>query len=193
MTPFLRWAGGKRWLSPRLAPLLQTRLSGSYVEPFLGAGAVYFAVQPRKAVLSDINADLINAYNLVAKDSSSIIKLLKQIPVSQEAFYAQRESKPRKSNAKAARFIYLNRTCYGGLHRANAQGKFNTPYGGGSRTTEILWKRSLLDQAGALLRSRDIIITARDFEQSMASAIEGDVVYCDPVYASHDRREFDRY
>lgn len=151
MTPFLRWAGGKRWLAPRLAPILLSRLSATYYEPFLGSGALFFALAAEQAVLSDINDDLIKSYQIVMKYPQRVLDRLRSIPVDSKKYYQVRESEPSDKLARAVRFIYLNRTCYGGLHRTNRAGKFNTPFGGGSRTPEPLWRDGILYHAAGLL------------------------------------------
>jgi DNA adenine methylase len=91
------------------------------------------------------------------------------------------------------RFIYLNRTCYGGLYRENQKGKFNTPFGGGSRTPAPLWEHKLIKQANLLLSKNRIRIKTQDFTDSMRLAKRGDLIYCDPTYRSVTRNQFDRY
>jgi DNA adenine methylase len=193
VTPFLRWAGGKRWIAPRLAPILATRISRTYHEPFLGSGAIFFALTPLNALLSDTNEDLINAYHYVRRDPHALVKKIRSIPVNSKAYYRVRSSKSENNLDQAVRFIYLNRTCYGGLHRTNKQGNFNTPYGGGSRTPEILWRDGVLEHAARTLASSRIKIRACDFRKSIEKASYGDVVYCDPVYTTRVREQFDRY
>jgi DNA adenine methylase len=193
VTPFLRWAGGKRWLAPHLAPLITERLSTSYHEPFVGAGAIYFYLRPKNAVLTDINNDLINTYKIISKRTNQVLDALRAIPVDSENFYRIRGSSPRDSLMRAVRFIYLNRTCYGGIHRTNQRGEYNTPYGGGSRTPEPLWRDGILSAAASMLRPKTVRIFTSDFERPIDSATEGDVIYCDPVYATRNREKFDRY
>ncbi len=193
MTPFLRWAGGKRWLAPRLAPILLSRLSATYYEPFLGSGALFFALAAEQAVLSDINDDLIKSYQIVMKYPQRVLDRLRSIPVDSKKYYQVRESEPSDKLARAVRFIYLNRTCYGGLHRTNRAGKFNTPFGGGSRTPEPLWRDGILYHAAGLLARSGVRLEVSDFEMPMNVASEGDVVYCDPIYTTRTREQFDRY
>jgi DNA adenine methylase len=191
--PFLRWAGGKRWLAPRLAPILLSRLSATYYEPFLGSGALFFAIAAKKALLSDINDELINSYEIVAKSPLHVLDRLRSIPVNSKKYYQVRESEPFDKLARAARFIYLNRTCYGGLHRTNRAGRFNTPFGGGARTPEPLWRDGILCQAAGLLARSGVRLKVSDFESPMNVAPQGDVVYCDPIYTTRTREQFDRY
>jgi DNA adenine methylase len=191
--PFLRWAGGKRWLAPRIAPILLSRLTGTYYEPFLGSGAVFFALAPQQAVLSDVNDELMNSYKMIAKHTDEVLERLMKIPVTSKIYYLVRENGPTDRLSRAVRFIYLNRTCYGGLHRTNRAGKFNTPYGGGTRSPEPLWRDGILYRAAQVLGRRGVKFKQSDFERPMNAASEGDVVYCDPIYTTRAREQFDRY
>ena len=191
--PFLRWAGGKRWLASKLAPLIKTRLSGTYFEPFLGSGAIFFAVAPDKAVLSDLNADLVGSFLAVAERPDELLEEVRALPVNAETYYELRAEEPLDPLQRAVRFVYLNRTCYGGIYRENKRGIFNTPYGGGSRTPAPLWERDLIERCSPLLGKDGITLSVRDFELSLNEAGEGDVVYCDPAYRAATREHFDRY
>jgi len=195
ITPFLRWAGGKRWLASHLAPLLKVILNsrgGSYWEPFLGSGAMFFALAPQKAVLSDLNQELIETYYWVKNSPDKLIEKIRQWPVDSSTYYHIRQQDSMLGLDQAARLLYLNRTCYGGLYRTNQQGVFNTPFGGGSRTTEILWRDNLLERAASCLRS-DVELKSCDFGEILESAKQGDIVYCDPTYSDVRRGQFDRY
>lgn len=191
--PFLRWAGGKRWLASTLAPLIKARLSGTYFEPFLGSGAMFFAVAPERSLLSDLNADLVGAFRAVAEMPEELLEEVRALPVNAETYYELRAEEPQDLLQRAVRFVYLNRTCYGGIYRENKRGAFNTPYGGGSRTPAPLWERSLVDLCSSLLRQEEIALAVQDFESSINAAGEGDVVYCDPAYSAATRAHFDRY
>src|SRR5258708_2348409 len=123
VTPFLKWPGGKRLIASRIAALVRERLVGRYFEPLLGGGAVFFHVRPQKAILSDANAELINTYRAVRDNTPSIISRLKRFEVSESAYYRIRRSRPDDSVTQAARFLYLNRTAFGGIYRLNRQGE----------------------------------------------------------------------
>ena len=195
MTPFLRWAGGKRWLANKLSPVLHKILKengGIYYEPFLGAGAMFFELAPQKSILSDLNSNLIETYEAIRLDWFQVQQNMKQWSVNRETYYKVRSLQPNESFERAARFIWLNRTCYGGLYRENKSGQFNVPYGGGSRTPEILYKKNLLEKAGDLLK-KNVTILDSDFELVIEQANTGDVVYCDPTYSNVKRGQFDRY
>lgn len=190
--PFLKWPGGKRWVASTIADLIRPRLSGTYYEPFLGGGAVFFALSPLTAVLSDINQDLINTYQIVKTDPEGVIRRVKSYPVSKKQYYVIRDSSYDDPLDQAARFLYLNRTAFGGMYRLNKAGKFNVPYGGGERTPAPLWKNKLVSRASVALSAAQLI--ARDFEEALSSAASGDAVYCDPTYTvAHDRNGFIRY
>lgn len=194
MEPFLRWAGGKRWLAPRLAPLLKQILlesGGVYAEPFLGSASMFFGLAPQRAILSDTNAELINAYRQVARNYAALEAYLRKWPVSPDFYYELRTKHPTGLLERAARFIYLNRTCYGGLYRENQRGEFNTPYGGGERTPAPLLKKRLLQSAHFALQN--VTLKTADFESILSAAGDGDVVYCDPSYSNVTRDAFDRY
>ncbi len=190
--PFIKWPGGKRWAAPLIARIVRDNLRGTYIEPFLGSGAVFFRLNPKRALLTDINADLINTYNCVKEDPAKLLRLLKAMPVSEKNYYKYRASNPRTPWNKAARFLYLNRTAFGGIYRLNRQGRFNVPFGGGQRTPTILWEQGILAEASKALESA--IIEHSDFEAVIEHAGKGDLVYCDPTYTvTHDVNGFIRY
>ena len=194
LEPFLRWAGGKRWLAKSVSPILKQLLQktdGTYIEPFLGAGAMFFGLAPQRARLSDSNAALIATYQTIAKSARDVEQLVAGYLVSAESYYALREVEPVDSIEAAARFIFLNRTCYGGLYRENLSGKFNVPYGGGSRTPAKVLREALITRAQFALRG--VRLSCCDFEQAIADARAGDIVYCDPTYSNVSRSAFDRY
>lgn len=192
--PFLKWAGGKRWLSPKLVPLIKNELEktqGEYFEPFLGAGAIFFALNPSRATLSDINNNLLEVYYEVKRNWLAIVNEIKTWPVNEEYYYSVRKLVPTTRFKRSCRFLYLNRTCYGGLYRENQLGQFNVPYGGG-RCHKALWEKKLLQNASIALNSK-VNILCSDFEEVINNSSEGDVVYCDPTYSTKKRKQFDRY
>lgn len=192
LVPFIKWPGGKRWVAARIARLVTPHLAGTYIEPFLGGGAVFFHLLPKRSVLVDVNAELIGTYRAVRDDPSGVIRLLRRHPVTEEAYYRIRQSEPKQRFARAARFLYLNRTAFGGIYRLNLSGKFNVPYGGGERTAESLCSTDTLSLASKALRKARLQIG--DFEPAIEAAGAGDVVYCDPTYTvAHDNNGFVRY
>ena len=190
--PFLRWPGGKRWLVPSLLPIVTCHLKSRYYEPFLGGAALFFALNPNKATLSDLNPDVANVYRQVRDHPNTLIKKLKVLSVDKKSYYAIRESSAQSAIDRAVRFLYLNRTAFSGLYRLNRAGRFNVPYGGGSRTHRVLWQKGLITTASQSLKGKEI--TACDFAQTLQRAKSGDVVYCDPAYTvMHGNNGFRRY
>src|SRR5690242_14865172 len=126
--PLLKWPGGKRSLVKRILPLIPPRFN-RYFEPFFGGGALFFALQPAKARLSDNNADLMHAYLQVRDRPEAVIRELRKLRNSREDYYRIRASRPAVDAARAARFIYLITLAFNGIYRVNLHGEFNVPYG----------------------------------------------------------------
>src|ERR1035437_1801307 len=190
--PFLKWPGGKRWLTRHLLGLLDGCSYRRYFEPFLGGGALFFALQPEMAVLSDVNSDLINVYVQVRYRPHELIRRLKELPVDKATYDRFRSANPRLRVDRAVRFLYLNRTAFGGIYRLNRQGSFNVPFGGGQRTPEPLWNQNLLVNASKALKGAQL--QNSDFQELLAEAGPGDLVYCDPTYTvAHNNNGFVRY
>ena len=190
--PFLKWAGGKRLLLPELLEHIEKpQGGGTYFEPFLGGGAVFFALEPRKARLSDASPELINAFTAVRDSVEDTIAHLRPMRHSKEAYYRIRHSKPRLPTTQAARFIYLNKTCFNGLYRVNLKGEFNVPFGRHPETLIICNTQQLYAASKAL---HGAPIEVKDFSVAMRRAREGDVVYCDPPYTvAHSNNGFIEY
>ena len=133
--PFVKWVGGKRQLLDEIIPLLPKHFT-TYCQPFLGGGAVLFSIQPSKAIVSDLNIDLITAYEVIRDDVEALIESLKKHENTTEYFYAVQDMDRDKTSyqalsriEKASRLIYLNKTCFNGLFRVNSSGEFNSPFG----------------------------------------------------------------
>lgn len=190
--PFLKWPGGKRWLAKPLAKIISKKLTYRYYEPFLGGGAIFFSLMPLNATLSDINEDLINVYVQVRDNPDELLEGLKKLIVSKDNYYIIRNYEPEDNVEKAIKFLYLNRTAFGGIYRLNSKGEFNVPYGGGNRTPEPLWKNNLITVASIALGGVELIVS--DFGKILDVAGVGDVVYCDPTYTTHHNNNgFIRY
>ena len=190
MKPFLKWAGGKRWLlaSPYFAT---PRIQGRYIEPFLGGGAVFFGVLPSRAILSDVNPRLIELYVSVRDHVEEFESLLRHHAAahSMEYYYEVRGKSFRKPVARAAQLLYLNRTCWNGLYRVNRRGQFNVPIG--TKDT-VVFETDDFGAWSASLRSAEI--HARDFEVAIDQAVEGDYVFVDPPYTvRHNVNGFSKY
>jgi DNA adenine methylase len=187
---FLRWAGSKRKLLPRLLENLPEHYD-RYVEPFAGSACLFFAVQPPQAVLGDINEELINTYVEVRDRVEKIIQRLERMSCGEKDFYQMRARDPDSLSSpdRAARFIYLNRFCFNGLYRTNLQGRFNVPYGG-KKSGQIPPADFLRKCAAAL---RGVTLMASSFEETLGVVRQGDFVYLDPPYCIRARRVFNEY
>lgn len=191
MQPFLKWAGGKRQLIPQIAPYVPNLDNITYYEPFLGAGAMLFHFKPSRAIVNDINSELINVYKVIREPQhfEELIKLLKSHKEknSSEHFYEVRSWDRSEdyfhltSVEKAARFIYLNKTCYNGLYRVNSKGQFNVPYGK-YKNPDIVNEDVLKTVHLYLKNNSDIQFLNIDFEIAVSNAKMGDFVYFDPPY-----------
>ncbi len=179
--PFVKWAGGKGQLIPHLRPRLPKSYR-RYVEPFVGGGAVFFSLQPGIALIADANPDLVEVYKVVRDSVDALIVALDRHQpnvLDQDYYYDQRSSSPDDAVERAARFIFLNKTCYNGLYRVNRRGQFNVPFGRYKRPPG-LYDADNLRRASALLQPAEI--RRADFEDTLAEAGQGDFVYLDPPY-----------
>ncbi len=180
MKPIIRWAGSKRQLLPQLKELVPHSYE-RYIEPFFGSGCLYFDLLPKIAVVSDINTQLIAVYQAVAKSPRDVACYLESIPHSQEAYYQLRSLDPTTLDecAKAARFIFLMKSCFNGVYRTNKAGSFNTPFSGNVYKLPV--ESELLEMARAF---ETCSIQNCDFSISLNGANNGDFVYLDPPYPS---------
>jgi len=181
--PFLKWAGGKSKLTDVLAMHLPEHF-GCYYEPFLGSGAFFFYLYRRgllkNAVISDINQELIDTYLAIRDRPMDVIKILSTFPNHKDFYYHIRECDPQALDLamRAARMIYLNKTCYNGLYRVNRQGRFNVPFGG-YQSPCYADPDNLLAVSRAL---QGVEIYCAPFEAAIDKAAQGDLIYLDPPY-----------
>lgn len=190
LLPFLKWAGGKRWLVKN-APDLVPEFSGTYYEPFLGSGAMFFHVSPSRSILSDQNVELINAYCAIKRDWRAVVDVLKahHRNHSKEYYYKVRGASPVKPHTRAARFIYLNRTCWNGLYRVNRDGYFNVPVG---TKKNVILDSDDFEAVSHALRNTELL--HGDFENTLNCAGKGDFVFVDPPYTvKHNNNGFIKY
>jgi DNA adenine methylase len=180
LTPFVKWAGGKSRLLPRFFRSFPTDYS-RYYEPFLGGGAVFLALQPQEAKLSDLNPELVNCWQVVRDFPEALIEDLDRHSYSREYFYEVRSLSPGNLTAveRASRFIFLNKTCYNGLYRVNRAGRFNVPFGRHARRPTLYDRENLY---GISRRLQGVEIVCSSFEKAVADANQGDFVYFDPPY-----------
>lgn len=189
-TPFLRWAGGKRWLVFKYSHFFPKEYN-CYIEPFLGSGSVFFHLIPNNAILSDYNQDLITTYQVIKEYPNELLKVLKRHARrhSKEYYYEIRSKKLRSKIEISARFIYLNRTCFNGIYRVNQQGGFNVPFG--ERYNVLLDTDDFIGISN-LLQNKEIICS--DFEKTIQRAEEGDFLFIDPPYTvTHNNNGFVQY
>ncbi len=179
--PFVKWAGGKR----QLVDILLSNVPPSfnrYFEPFVGGGALLFELQPQKAVISDINEELINAYKVIKDNVEELINSLKKHKNTKEYYYAIRAINPKTLTPveRASRFIYLNKTCFNGLYRENSKGQFNVPFG--KYKNPKICDEENLRAVSEFLNKIEIVILNCDYKETCEMAKSEDFVYLDPPY-----------
>lgn len=186
VAPVVKWVGGKRQLLGAITPLLPCQIS-TYCEPFLGGGAVLFSVQPSRAIVNDLNEDLISVYEVIRDDVESLIASLSRHENTREYFYAIRNldrdrecyrDLPRVE--KASRLLYLNKTCFNGLFRVNAAGQFNAPYGRYKNPNIV--NEATLRAVSRYFRENDVEFHSEDFADTLDRVEAGGFVYLDPPY-----------
>ena len=184
--PVVKWVGGKRQLLPQILPLIPKRMT-AYCEPFLGGGAVLFALQPKRALVNDLNQDLITVYRVIKEDADALIEHLSRHENTPEYFYRIRDlDRDKEAYAalsdveKASRLLYLNKTCYNGLFRVNASGAFNSPYGHYRRPNIV--NEQTIRGVSRYFNSCDITFFSGDFAAVLEQVPEGGFVYLDPPY-----------
>lgn len=187
---FLRWAGSKKQLLPVLSSYYDLG-SDRYVEPFAGSACLFFNVQPKKAVLGDINSELILTYREVKYRLPQLLKELQLMRKDKHEYYKVRALDPKSlsSSRRAARFIYLNRFCFNGLYRTNGNGNFNVPYGGDKSGN--IPSRDTLSMCSKLLKN--VRLVSGDFDRVLTQVRFGDFVYMDPPFSVKSRRVFNEY
>ncbi|WP_240983943.1 DNA adenine methylase [Acididesulfobacillus acetoxydans] len=186
LKPVVKWAGGKRQILAEIVKHIPRDLT-TYYEPFLGGGAVLFELQPERAVVNDLNRELINLYQVIKNQVDELIEDLRKHKNEKGYFYRLRALDRDRGLyvdltpvQKASRVIYLNKTCYNGLFRVNKAGEFNTPFGR-YKNPKIVNEVGLRAVSDYLNRA-SVSITCQDFEQAVKGAESGSFVYFDPPY-----------
>ncbi len=209
--PFVKWAGGKRQILDKINEYIKDSLNGTskgftYIEPFLGGGAVFFDLKPKKAIINDLNEDLINAYKVIKSDKCAELiqeleKFNNEYKKEPDEFYYLVRAWDRKDNwptaysdvKRATRMIFLNRTCYNGLYRVNSKGQFNTPIGRYTNPT-ICDAENLAEIHDYLCNTtNNIDIMNGSYEYAIRQAKDGDIIYIDPPYDYEDDDGFTKY
>lgn len=186
VSPVLKWVGGKRQLLDVLKPLLPRRIT-TYCEPFAGGGALLFNLQPKTAYVNDINKELIRVYEIIKRDVEALIAALQDFKNDVDFFYSVRDwDRDREKYSlltdvqKAARILYLNKTCYNGLFRVNSAGEFNSPFGN-YRNPNIV-NAQTLRAVSSYLNAAAIHLTSIDYAEVLQGLPKGTFVYLDPPY-----------
>jgi len=187
LKPFLKWVGGKRQLIPEIEKYIPKKYS-TYYEPFLGAGALFFHLSPKKAVVNDLNEELILTYNSIKNCLDELLKELKihHINNSKEYFYKVRNWDRDKdfyllpNHKRAARLIYMNKVVFNGLYRVNSKGFFNVPYG--KYKNPNINNEELLRDISKYLNKSEIKLVSTDYKEAVKSVKKGDLIYFDPPY-----------
>lgn len=187
VTPFLKWVGRKKQLIPTIVTHLPKNINElTYVEPFIGGGAVLFHLQPKNAIINDFNEELINVYEVIKNNLDELIEDLKKHKNEHDYFYEIR-SLDRNDNFKnlskverASRVIYLNKTCYNGLYRVNNAGEFNSPFGRYKNPNIV--NEPTLKAVSKYLNSNNIMIKNGDYNDVLKTLDKNSFVYLDPPY-----------
>lgn len=189
LRPIVKWAGGKRQLLPSIRSLLPSAdwTRAAYFEPFIGGAALLLALTPDNGAINDVNPELINVYQMIKQQPDQLIEALRQHR-NDEGYYYEIRAWDRNQEAyaalspieRAARLIYLNRTCYNGLYRVNAGGQFNVPFGKYKRPNII--RETTIRSMSSYLNRANIRIMDGDFAEAVQEARAGDFVYFDPPY-----------
>jgi DNA adenine methylase len=182
--PVLKWAGGKRQLIPQLAKFVPAQYN-IYIEPFVGGGALFFWLKPKKAILIDNNPELMNVYGVIKEDVDDLISALGAHLNEEEYYYRVRNVDRDQATFaswsavdRAARTIYMNRVCYNGLYRVNKKGEFNVPFG--SYTDPVICDEENLLAVHEVLQN--VTLVTGSFERCLEFAMKDDFVYMDPPY-----------
>lgn len=186
---FLKWAGGKRWFVKHQIHRVPEQFN-RYIDPFVGGGSLFFYLEPDEAIISDLNGELITTYEAIRDDWQGVQRQLrKHANHHGEAYYYRvRAQRPRTPVNIAARMIYLNRTCFNGIYRVNASGKFNVPKGS---TDTVFRGTEQFEERSHILNRAEILCC--DFEETIDRAEENDFLFCDPPYAIREEQSFVSY
>jgi len=185
---FLRYPGGKGKLLAYLSDLLPNdiREKGKYIEPFVGGGSVFLLVRPSNAIISDLNIDLIELYKGIRNYPHKVWETFKNYPVGKEAYYQIRDQEYRDEPLyyRAARTLYLNRTCFKGMWRHNPKGRFNVGYGGEERRW-VITHNNIIELSQIF---KNVTILHSDFESVLENVSDDDFIFLDPPYKPGEKQ-----
>lgn len=188
--PFLRWAGGKKWLIKHLHKITKDLNYNNYYEPFLGGGSIFLSMNPQDNIyIADLNEELINAYKIVQKEPNKLIEELRSYGNTEKFYYEMRSKKIEDPFFQAAKFIYLNKTSFNGIYRVNNKGEYNVPFG--FRPHYTIDADNFYAVSKRLEKAN---IHYGDFSCCLEKIGEGDLVVLDPPYTvSHNENGFIKY
>lgn len=181
---FLKWPGGKNWFVKYLPSIIPNDFHYErYVDPFVGGGSIFFALNPQNALLADINQELITTYQAVRDNCNQVKRTLRQHIVlhNEEYYYRIREAQFRAPPSVAARMVYLNHTCFNGVYRVNKLGRFNVPIGNNNLE---FFDVNYLDEKSKQLQNKEIL--CQNFLDTINATRLGDFLFCDPPYTIRD-------
>ena len=187
---FLKWAGGKKRSAHRIVEKMQTEEFHRYFEPFIGGGSIFLSLKPDKAIISDYNSELVNTYKVIQEIPEKLIEYIekKMKPNHSEDYYYKVREWDRKESfcnlskvKKAARFIYLNKTCFNGIYRVNRKNQFNVPFGKYVNAPRIIDSKNIR-KINEYMNKPEIIIKQQDYKSIENEVDKGDLVYLDPPY-----------
>jgi len=189
--PIVKWAGGKRWLVTKYKHIFPNKFN-RLVEPFLGGASVFLAITPQKALLADINHELITTYIAIRDNWQLVLEGLKnhQKFHDENYYYHVRSESPENPIDIATRFLYLNRTCWNGLYRVNKRGEFNVPIG---TKTKVLLPSDNFEALSQVLK-KEVTLASQSFKDTLQQVQKDDFVYVDPPYTvNHNKNGFLKY
>lgn len=199
MKPFVKWAGGKTQLLKELNAI-KPKYFENYLEPFVGGGAFLLNLQPKKAIINDINKELINAFEIIKTKKEDLLnelnKMIKKHNKFNKEFYLKIRSNVFIYNdvQKAARFIYLNKTCFNGLYRENSKGEFNVPFNGKNKIDlNLVAPVDNINEINKFLNNNLIDIKNEDYKNIIKQAKKNDFLFVDPPYDKEDKASFTKY
>lgn len=189
--PFLRWAGGKRWLVKHIDEIKKLNID-NYYEPFLGGASIFLNLDNySNATLSDLNHELIETYISLRDDLEAVITSLEKFKNTEEEYYKIRNTSFNQTFERAAKFIFLNKTSFNGIYRVNQKGQFNVPYGFRNNLTDLIDRKNLEIVSKKL---NGVNIECQDFSEISKTLKKGDFVFLDPPYTvAHENNGFIQY
>jgi DNA adenine methylase len=193
LRPFIKWAGGKTQYVDKILDKINSIKYKTYIEPFVGGGAVLFNLKPKNAIINDINTNLINVYKVIKSHPNELIKKLKTHINTKVKYYEIRNIDINELDniTAAAIFIYLNKTCFRGLYRVNLKGIFNVPFG--NYKNPLICDEDNILNISEYLNNNNVKIMNKSYDQILKLAKKNDIVYMDPPYYPIKKTQFDKY